>query len=207
MNVAVKFWVKKILIFLSFFENSDFQSIVECELRKIIIKSSLDNGEKKWPHIHRPSSIPISDLSRDTAKWFSVDKLDGPGRAKPGWLKVRPSTPLKALSLEFTDKDIYDAVTPVSASSETGWSGACLHYQVCSTDNNNCCTGSHLSLCLSAGNSLCQPGARLVMRQAMTSTTCQLLLLLSSNHGQIQTIRIILPFPSPASLPACCSSK
>ena len=27
----------------------------------------------------------------------------------------------------------------------------------------------------------------------MTSTTCQLLVLLSSNHGQIQTIRIILP--------------
>ena len=81
---------KKTLIFLSFFKNSDFQSIVECELRKIIIKSSLDNGEKKWPHIHRPSSIPISDLSRDTAKWFSVDKLDGPGRAKPGWLKVPP---------------------------------------------------------------------------------------------------------------------
>ena len=42
------------------------------------------------------------------------------------------------------------------------------------------------------------------MRQAMTSTTCQLLvlLLLSSNHGQIQTIRIILPLARQAGQPA-----
>ena len=36
----------------------------------------------------------------------------------------------------------------------------------------------------------------------MTSTTCQLLLLLSSNHGQIQTIRIILPLARQAGQPA-----
>ena len=51
---AFKFCESK-CIFLS--KNPDFKSIV-----KIIIKSSPDNGEKKWADIHLRLAIPISDL-------------------------------------------------------------------------------------------------------------------------------------------------
>lgn len=51
---SIQILVKSVFFFQ---KNTDFKSIV-----KIIIKSSLDNGEKKWADIHLGLAIPISDL-------------------------------------------------------------------------------------------------------------------------------------------------
>ena len=54
-------------------------------------------GRKNGHTFIVPSSIPISDLSRDTAKWSSLDKLDG--------FRVFETTAnLEVSSLEFNDK-------------------------------------------------------------------------------------------------------